>query len=257
MAPSKYIGVDGCKGGWFSVGLDQNGNFCESRVFEKFGQLLEHYKDAELILVDMPIGLPEDGEGRECDSEARRKIYPLSSSVFPAPTRVMARAIKDGLKFKKESGLGISSQTFSIGCKTAEVDEIMAKCTPNRKAQVREVHPELCFWALRGGNPLESTKHTLKGKTVRLSILQAVDCRATKIFEKACSRVCNSDDKDVGKIDVGLDDILDALAAAVTAYKGAHSGTTSNAARRQRPRRQTSKELPMEMVYWRRPDRLK
>ena len=178
MAPSKYVGVDGCEGGWFSLGLDQNGNFCESRVFEKFGQLLEHYKDAELILVDMPIGLPEEGERRDCDSEARRKIRPRSSSVFPAPTRVMARNIKDGHKFSAVSG--ISKQTFSIGCKTAEVDEIMSKCTPNRKAQVREVHPELCFWALRGGNPLESTKHTLKGKTVRLSILQAVDYRGDK-----------------------------------------------------------------------------
>ena len=251
MAPSKYIGVDGCKGGWFSVGLDQNGNFCESRVFEKFGQLLEHYKDAELVLVDMPIGLPEDGKGRDCDGEARKKIYPLSSSVFPAPTRVMAKKIKDGLKF--EGGLKISSQTFSIGCQTAEVDEIMSKCTPNRKAQVREVHPELCFWALRGGNPLESTKHTLKGKTVRLSILQAVDCRATKIFEKACSRVCNSDDKDVGKIDVGLDDILDALAAAVTAYKGDTQGPLEKLPKgKDSPK--DSKGLLMEMVYWRRPD---
>ena len=250
MAPSKYVGVDGCKGGWFSVGLDQNGNFCESRVFEKFGQLLEHYKDAELILVDMPIGLPEEGERRDCDGEAKRKIYPRSSSVFPAPTRVMARKIQAGLEFN--NGLGISSQTFSIGCKTAEVDEIMANRTPNRKPQVREVHPELCFWALGGGNSLKSTKDTLKGKTVRLSILQAVDYRATKIFEKACSRVCNSDDKDVGKIDVGLDDILDALAAAVTAYKGHDQGTLQKLPTLPEGKDPPTdlKKLPMEMVYW-------
>ena len=250
MSPSKYIGVDGCKGGWFSVGLDQNGNFCESRVCEKFGQLLEHYKDAELVLVDMPIGLPECGKGRECDSEARKKIYPLSSSVFPAPTRVMAKKIKDGLKF--EGGLKISSQTFSIGCQTAEVDEIMANRTPSRKPRVREIHPELCFWAMSGGKPLKSKK-TLGGKAGRLSILQAVDCRATKIFEKACSRVCNSDDKDVGKIDVGLDDILDALAAAVTAYKGHTQGPLQTLPEGKTPPTDL-KELPMEMVYWRRPD---
>ena len=100
---------------------------------------------------------------------------------------------------------------------------------------------------------MESTKHTLKGKTVRLSILQAVDCRATKIFEKACSRVCNSDDKDVGKIDVGLDDILDALAAAVTAYKGHTQGPLQTLPEGKTPPTDL-KELPMEMVYWRRPD---
>ena len=244
MAPSKYVGVDGCKGGWFSVGLEQNGNFCESIVFEKFGQLLEHYKDAKLILVDMPIGLPEEGERRDCDSEARGKIRPRSSSVFPAPTRVMARDIKDGLKFEKKSGLGISRQTFSIGCKTAEVDEIMANRTPNRKPQVREVHPELCFWALNNGCPMEFKKKCKEGQSERLRVLEKVEAHIKKIFEEACSKF--------KKKDVGWDDILDALVAAVTAYKGHDQGTLQKLPTlpegKDPPK--DSKKLPMEMVYW-------
>ena len=239
MAPSKYVGVDGCKGGWFSVGLEQNGNFCESIVFEKFGQLLEHYKDAELILVDMPIGLPEEGERRDCDSEARRKIRPRSSSVFPAPTRVMARNIKDGHKFSAVSG--ISKQTFSIGCKTAEVDEIMSKCTPNRKAQVREVHPELCFWALNNGCPMEFKKKCKEGQSERLRVLEKVEAHIKKIFEEACSKF--------KKKDVGRDDILDALVAAVTAYKGHTQGPLQTLPEGKTPPKD-SKKLPMEMVYW-------
>ena len=239
MAPSKYVGVDGCKGGWFSVGLEQNGNFCESIVFEKFGQLLEHYKDAELILVDMPIGLPDGPDERECDPQARGKLKKhLKPSVFRVPTRhtidhiareqgTHASASDVERKYAKRRGppesVGISKQAFNISPKIAEVDKALLNLSPSPTPQVKEVHPELCFWAMSGGKTLKSKK-TLKGKTVRLSILQAVDYRATKIFEKACSRVCNSDDKDVGKIDVGLDDILDALAAAVTAYKGHTQG---------------------------------
>ena len=141
MAPSKYIGVDGCKGGWFSVGLDQNGNFCESSVFEKFGQLLEHYKDAELVLVDMPIGLPEGPNERECDPEARRKLEKrLKPSVFRVPTRHtiehIAREPGDHTsasnterKYAKRGGtqkcVGISKQVFDISPKIAEVNKVL------------------------------------------------------------------------------------------------------------------------------------
>ncbi len=89
-----------------------------------------------------------------------------------------------------------------------------------KKPLVREVHPELCFWALNGGECLQSNKHTLDGKSKRLSILQKVDSNATEIFEKACSKVCGSYQNSMGKIDVAFDDVLDALSAAVTAYNG-------------------------------------
>ena len=108
MAPSKYVGVDGCKGGWFSIGFDEQGKH-EFKVCKTFDKLLEHYKDAELILVDIPIGLPEGKEGRKCDTLARKKISPLNSSVFPPPTRNFAQKVKGGLKFEK--GLGFNSQT--------------------------------------------------------------------------------------------------------------------------------------------------
>ena len=69
MAPSKYVGVDGCKRGWFSVGFDSEGMY-EFKVAKTFDKLLKHYKDADLILIDIPIGLPEGKCGRRCDGEA-------------------------------------------------------------------------------------------------------------------------------------------------------------------------------------------
>ena len=89
MAPMRFVGVDGCKGGWFSVGLDQNGY--DFGMFREFAELLPHYQDAELILVDIPIGLPQGNCGRKCDGEARRKLgYPRQLSVVSTPTRLTA-----------------------------------------------------------------------------------------------------------------------------------------------------------------------
>ena len=279
MAPMRFVGVDGCKGGWFSVGLDQNGY--DFWIFRGFADLLSHYKDAELILVDMPIGLPEDKKGRDCDGEARKKINPRGSSVFPTPTRQTveqaAKSREDYLKRrqshrkdggvveqaaksredyylgakeveKQYSGKGLSRQAFGIAPKIAEVDKIMAHRTPNKNPRVREVHPELCFWALNGGQHLKSSKHNLKGKSDRLCILERVDRRATEIFEKACSKVCSSSSKDqkVGKIDVGFDDILDGMVAAITAYHGYDQLDKLPVNDNQKD----SKGLPMEMVFW-------
>ena len=256
MAPSKYVGVDGCKGGWFSVGLEQNGNFCESKVFEKFGQLLEHYKDAELILVDIPIGLPEDGNGRNCDGEAWVKLgFPRGMSVFPTPTRQTTKKAADkplqkdhhiSAKVEKETSCkGLSIQAFSIAPKIAEVDKALLKPSRSPTPQVREIHPELCFWALNNGCPMEFRKKCKEGQSERLRVLEKVEAHIKKIFEEACSKF--------KKKDVGRDDILDALVAAVTAYKGHTQGPLQTL-----PEGKTLptdlKELPMEMVYWRRPD---
>ena len=87
MSKSKFVGVDGCPYGWFSVGLDNCEGY-EVQVFKTFDELLDHYADARLVLVDIPIGLPQGGEGRDCDREARKLLgRPRGSSVFPTPTR--------------------------------------------------------------------------------------------------------------------------------------------------------------------------
>ena len=240
MASMKYVGVDGCKGGWFSVGLDKNGY--DFGVFREFGELLGHYKDAKLVLVDIPIGLPRERQRRECDTLARKKISPLNSSVFAPPTRKFAQKVKKGLKFRK--GLGFTRQTHGISKKTAEVNGIMIENRYNACRRIREVHPELCFWALNGGESLKLKKKFLKGKAKRLELLQNVEPRAKEIFEKGCSTVCSSSEKD---IDVAFDDILDALVAAVTAYKGSRLDQLQTLP--EKPKKD-SKKLPMEMVYW-------
>jgi predicted RNase H-like nuclease len=51
-----YIGVDGCRGGWVDVAL-RGGRSPELRVFGCLSDLWQAHKDADIILIDMPIGL--------------------------------------------------------------------------------------------------------------------------------------------------------------------------------------------------------
>ena len=124
MSPSEFVGVDGCKAGWFSVGLDRSSGY-EMKVFGGFTKLLSYYQNAALVLVDIPVGLPEGPEGRECDRATRTLLGKRRSSVFPTPTRLTVyKAAESPADYaraaeveRRVAGKGISKQAFAIAPK--------------------------------------------------------------------------------------------------------------------------------------------
>lgn len=216
MTQIEFVGVDGCPAGWFSVGFDRNGGYGMD-VFASFGELLDHYSDAGLVLVDIPIGLPEGPERRECDRLARKLLGRRGSSVFPSPTRQTAehaaahpKDYRGALAVERRfAGKGISRQAFAISPKIAEVDSVMRSRDANAAPEVREVHPELCFWALNDQQPMRSSKKRSAGVAERLDVLKSLEPRSREIYEGAGSKFRR-------KI-VGRDDIVDALVAALAA----------------------------------------
>ena len=251
MPKSEYVGVDGCPSGWFSVGFDSLGGY-ELKVFPAFSELLGYYSEASLVLVDIPIGLPEGSGGRKCDQEARDKLKSRRSSVFSAPTRQTveqaARSPGDYNYAKmieqcatktecSPEGRKISKQAFAIAPKIAQVDKLLrcrdSKATP----KVREVHPEVCFWALNGQKAMQFNKKEPEGEKLRIHILEQFEPRTRAMYGEACRRFVGGG--------VGKDDILDALVAAVTA-RCCHGRL------RTIPECPPTdcKGLPMEMVYW-------
>ena len=68
----KYIsiGIDGCKGKWVAVCLTEN-KF-EVDKFNNIEEICEKYKNADSIIIDMPIGLPEEIKDIRPESTARR-----------------------------------------------------------------------------------------------------------------------------------------------------------------------------------------
>ena len=247
--PQGVVGVDGCRAGWFAVRLSGQGEYAVAK-FASLGELVDSYDDGDLVLVDIPIGLPEDGSPRECDLRARKVLGARGGAVFPAPTRQAAEQARadreDYGAFCDEqcryTGKRLSRQAFGIAPKIAEVDEVMRRrCDGGPR--VREIHPEVCFWALNGKRPMQYSKKPRRGELERhgererKDILRLLEPRTDRIVDEATQRFLR---KDVAK-----DDILDALAAAVTGYHGYDALRTLP----QNPVVDI-KGLPMEMVYW-------
>ncbi|MDP6042849.1 MAG: DUF429 domain-containing protein [Dehalococcoidales bacterium] len=233
-----YIGVDSCKAGWFTVKLIEQSNW-DVKVFRDIRSLWNNCRDASLILIDIPIGLVQkDSNERTCDKEARKWLGPKRrSSVFPVPCRdavyadvTEASNINNKLMNKK-----LSKQVLGIIPKIRQVDQLL---TSNNvaKLRVREVHPELCFWALNHRNPMVFNKKDRRGIQERKEVL----------FPRYpfCERIFKYAEHTFSRKDVARDDILDAMVAAVTASKGEQALITVPA----NPE-VDSKGLLMEIVY--------
>ena len=151
-------GVDGCRGGW-TVALADATSILDVRVVPTFADVVA--LGCAAVAVDMPIGLLDRGP-RTCDVEARRRLGPRRSSVFPTPLRPMLHAATyaDALAIA-----GISKQAFNLLPKIREVDAVM---TPRRQRTIVEVHPELCFSRLLGA-PCRAPKRTPEGRAERLA----------------------------------------------------------------------------------------
>ncbi len=243
------IGVDGCKAGWFAVRIKGgDGGDYSVDVFPTVTDLLESpWGDVSLILIDIPIGLPNSHDARSCDKEARARLgRPRASSVFPVPGRKALEAYRRLHDYKSmsavnrcETGRGLSIQAFSIVPKIREVDDLIRKRGPAAYPTIREIHPEVCFWALNGGQPMGHRKHDEAGHRERLEVLRALHPRVDDFYTEALNRFLRKE--------VARDDILDALAAALTAVPAECSGATLPTLPAE-PLRDVH-GLPMEMVY--------
>ena len=223
--------------------IDPSGGF-SSGVVKEFRKLVADAKSSDRIFVDIPIGLPNgppeslDCE-RRCDKEARKFVVSRRSSVFPAPARA---AVNASLSYKeaaavskKAMGKGLTRQAFAISSKIREVDELIRRDDRARRI-VREVHPEVCFRSLAGA-ALKDSKKTHNGYLERLSLLNAASSSA-KEFATA-TRI-----RDQFSSDVAVDDVLDAMVAALTA-------TVDDSALKTLPSNPPKDTcgLPMQMVY--------
>jgi predicted RNase H-like nuclease len=154
MAGSKrsyVVGVDGCKAGWFAVRLNSDGTW-DTRSFADIQSLWGEWRGADRILIDMPIGLPDRKlTFRHCDGEARKLLgRRRASSVFSAPSRASLEAHSyrhASILNRREVGRRLTRQSYSIIPKIRQLDDLLASDGLARQA-IREVHPEICFWAL-------------------------------------------------------------------------------------------------------------
>ncbi len=195
-------GLDGFSRGWVAVTLDgdertisfhSNVDDALSGPFDRAG-------------IDIPIGMTEDGE-RACDQLAREKLLPHASRVFTGARRWLWQEFSDPDKANREARRRgqkrVSRQLWHLGRKIMEVDAFV-RAHPS--IDVCEVHPELVFLRLNGGEPLPPKKSE-EGDGLRRRLLKRQGIHDIDPW------------LDGARIGTGArrDDVLDACAVAIAA----------------------------------------
>jgi predicted RNase H-like nuclease len=160
------LGVDGWRGAWVGALLD--GRAVTLLALPDVAAVLA-VPDVEVIGIDMPIGLSDDGP-RSCDVQARRGLGRAGSSVFPAPLRpVLECADYAGAcaVSRRASGKALSVQAWNLVPAIRALDDALGEPA---FGHVHEVHPEMAFRAL--DDRIDAPKASARGLAQRVRALE-------------------------------------------------------------------------------------
>lgn len=233
-----YVGVDWASGDWLAVAYTEAG-YDHAEVYEEVGGVWSRYEEtAERIAVDVPIGLREEGEEpRPPEPLAREVLGSRHTAVFTPPVREAARKQSYQAATRaneRKSGRGLSTQAFALAGPITDVDELLQAIDEARDVFL-EAHPEVCFRAF-AGEPLDHSKTVAAGYAERMRALAGFDRDAPPTVQAVAEATAGHE--------VGVDDVLDAVALALTVRPGPGS------LRSLPPDPPTDPTgLPMQMVY--------
>jgi predicted RNase H-like nuclease len=204
-------GADGCKAGWFRALRETHTGELRFDVVSSADGLLSADPQPLVLGLDIPIGLPEAGQ-RECDRRARACLgWPRRSSVFPAPIRAALRAndrVEASRITEARDGRRVGAQGFALFEKIRSIDQLLLSDSEAR-LRIREVHPEVSFWAWRDQKAIVPSKKTGAGRAVRLGLVEGWLGEGVLAAPRLEHR----------KREVADDDMLDAVAALWTATR--------------------------------------
>jgi predicted RNase H-like nuclease len=245
MSGQTVAGVDWAGGTWLVVMMDGNGIDCH--LESDLESLWDSDTEYDRILIDIPIGLPDNQETlakrEELDSLART-VTGKSSSVFPVPSRAACEVARKGANYetvaetnKTDLNKGLTKQSYYIAPAIGEVDVFLQDVDAAQKI-VRESHPEVCFCGLLGDR-LEYPKTSAQGVGERLKALNQYLENSGAAFGHLCRTLVDE------SADITVDDVMDALGLCVMANHAEEELRTL-------PKEpyEDSEGIPMQMVYW-------
>jgi predicted RNase H-like nuclease len=207
MSSGQVLGVDACRTGWAGIALSGG----QARAY--FAPGIEELADRAaadgpllVIAIDIPVGLPDAGR-RSADVLARKELKARWPSLFITPVRTAVEAADyqaAAAENRRLAGEGLSRQAFALRAKILDVDQWLQAGSP-APVRVVEAHPELSFAAMAGA-PLRSRKSTWAGAVQRRTLL-------------AREGIVLEGDLGLAGEQAGVDDVLDAAAAAWTARR--------------------------------------
>ncbi|MBB3997514.1 DUF429 domain-containing protein [Aureimonas pseudogalii] len=181
-------GVDVAKGHWIAA-IEHPDGRAELRLISAFRDLTDRLPGGSLIVVDMPIGLPDRivGTGRAAEQATRNVLRNRRSSVFSMPGRAVVEA--HGIRMRTRLSIaeafvragqlartlsdpprGISIQGFGLLPYVAEIDALL-RVDRDLAGRVFEGHPELAFAVLNDGAEMEFAKTNPAGLAERHDLL--------------------------------------------------------------------------------------
>ncbi|SFR97583.1 Predicted nuclease (RNAse H fold) [Halomicrobium zhouii] len=244
---AEHVGVDWGSNGWVCARWN-DGDGWDAMVLPSFLDVWCEYESADRILVDIPIGLPDVGDHRACDTEAKEVLSHAHQRVFLTPPR-KALEHESYEKAKEETDSSMTTQAWSILPRIREVDTFLSEY-PEAKGQIREAHPEVCFEKLDGGVGGASSKQSESGVEARIEILKQFD--EYDVDEAYPDLV----DEHIENLDAwgrrfrssNRDDLLDAMGLAVMSSRAGDALRFLPVAAESPP--EDSEGLPMEIVYF-------
>lgn len=216
--PNKFlsVGIDGCKGKWLAVALTAT-DF-ELKLFDDIETCCNYFNNADSIIIDIPIGLPEAFTELRPDAILRNQLKGKASSVFNTPCR--QAVYEETYEKSNETNVevlekGLSKQSFAIIPKIKEIDEFL-QGNPDWKNRLIESHPEYCFAKLNNNLPIIENKQTTQGANIRLQVLSDYYTESYEVIESFKKTYPNLSSK--------VDDVIDALVLAVIGAIGLKNG---------------------------------
>lgn len=179
----KTAGTVVCEAGYLAVSLDENA--AGYRLLETKADLYNFFTECERIFTDVPIGLQDDKEVRECDKLLREKLgSDYEASVIDPPIRdaVLAPTYGEASMVSYEKmGKRMPMQSWSIKPDIRVFDDFLQK-NEDYRDKILSSHTELLFQLLNGGNTILQKKETKKGLRHRLHLLEDENKYVEKFF---------------------------------------------------------------------------
>lgn len=211
------VGVDGCKGEWLAVAI--TADRYEVNKFKTIDEICEKYANAHSIIIDIPIGLPENIQEatNRPDRLLRQLMKGKESSVFSVPCRqAVYEQNKECAKKLNIQTLdkSLSEQSLAI-CKSIRQIDTFLQSHPQWKNKLQESHPEYAFAILNGGRPILDRKVDETGQKRRIDLLQKYYSPSADVIRSFLNAVPGRKK---------IDDVLDALCLAVIGKLGLING---------------------------------
>ena len=207
------VGIDWMKPYWLAAEI--RGDEICIRKLVNIAEINNYYLNADAVLIDIPVGLPENEEENATRPDGKARNY-LSTdrkpTIFPVPCRqavYIAEYAEASAENERILGKKLSSTSHGFSKMIRQVDVFLTE-EKHWKNRLIESHPEVAFQMLNGGNGLQHSKHTEAGIQERIAILQHHGVDTTPLFAEFTPKQ--------------YEDVLDALCLAVSAKLGCENG---------------------------------